>query len=105
MTDQNSPLVSRRSRLDTLLLVACLAIVMVIGVTIYLRQAGYMGRYVAPVRVGDITTRPVSEPLLAAIGMGDEATVKRLLDSGVSPDSTRQLGSGTRSRVTPTEAP
>jgi hypothetical protein len=44
-------------------------------------------RYVAPVRVGDYRTRPVSSALVAAAGVGDLKTVQRLLDNGVSPNA------------------
>jgi hypothetical protein len=44
-------------------------------------------RYVAPVRVGEFATRPASPPLIAAIDEADVASVKRLLDQGVSPNA------------------
>ena len=44
-------------------------------------------RYVAPMRVGDFSTRPRSAALMAAIAANNIVEVKRLLESGVSPDA------------------
>lgn len=44
-------------------------------------------RYVVPVRIGAFSGRPQSKPLMDAIEKKDIDAVKRLLESGVSPDS------------------
>ncbi len=51
-------------------------------------------RYVAPVRVPDFDQRPQSKALMDAISANDISAVKRLLDSGVSPDSVFGSGEG-----------
>lgn len=47
----------------------------------------YHSRYIAPAKSGSITTLPQCQPLITAIKKADIDEVRRLLDSGVSPNS------------------
>lgn len=44
-------------------------------------------RYIAPVRVGDIGTRPRNDRLSRAVLIGDIALVRRLIHAGASPNT------------------
>ena len=71
-------------------------VVTVFGLTtsVFLLRVPVKLRYVAPVKVGDYSSRPYNPRLVAAADKGDIATVSRLLEQGASSDAVDSFSEG-----------